>query len=247
MADGSPHTLDVSEDARWDARAAEVLAVAIDQAARLRGCCLLGLSGGSSPTQVFRLLGRRRVDWSNVAIVQVDERLAPIDSGERNLKAQREALAAAGASWLPLPVDELLAIDDDPARLKTDDEAVVEVLEQFSTKLVDLAGSPPQLDVVHLGLGVDGHTASLFPGDPLVDELKSYVGMARPSCLTPRLSLTRACLDRARMGVWLVAGSEKAPMLSRLVDGDRTIPAGLIRPAHSVILADRSAARLIQI
>lgn len=243
MNDESYHTLDVSDDAEWDRRAADVMARAIAEAVAQRGRCLVALSGGSSPAKAFTLLGRRDLPWSEVTILQVDERIAPLDSGDRNLVEQKNALGATGARWLPLPVDELLDLDWDDETAAS--AAVDDALARFSDALIALGGEPPVLDLIHLGLGVDGHTASLFPGDRLTDDLRSYVGLAQPSGLRRRLSMTRACLDRARMAVWLVSGSEKAPMLERLMRGDRSIPAGLVRPAQSVVLADRSAARTL--
>ncbi len=104
-------------------------------------------------------------------------------------------------------------------------------------------------DLIHLGLGSDGHTASLVPGDPVVGELRRYVALTEPyasgGSTTRRLTLTRPVLDRSRMILWLVSGAGKGPMLGRLLDGDMSIPAGLVHPPHSVVVADRSAARAV--
>ena len=263
----SYHVLDVSAPARWSSRAADVLATAIAHSIERRDRCLLGISGGSTPTPVFAELAARDLDWDKVTIVQVDERIVPLDSSSRNLMVQRGLLGDLGCAWLPLPVDELLLlrgrppIDQDQPRL-IDPGAAEDILDTFGRHLAELAGKPPVLDVVHLGLGSDGHTASLVPGDPLVGELRRYVGLTglysgspptatqaaaaldkatvRPT--TQRVSLTRPVLDRARMALWLVQGADKADAVKQLYRSDPSIPAGLVRPAHSVIVADSDAA-----
>ena len=234
------HTLDISTPDRWAERAADVMAAAISAAINRTDRCLLALSGGSTPAPVFEALCRRDLLWEKVTILQVDERIVPADDPARNLGLQRAALGHLGAAWLSLPVEDLLEIPPDAPDAALHEAAV---LDAFSTALVDLAGDPPVLDLVHLGLGDDGHTASLVPGDPLVDELRTYVGLTAEYSGSRRISLTRPVLDRARMVVWLVSGASKAGPLGRLLAGDLSIPAGLIRPAHSVVLADADAAR----
>ncbi len=266
----SRHVLDVTTSGRWAARAAEVLGAAMTAAVDRRGRCLIALSGGSTPTPVFAELAELDLDWPSVTVLQVDERIVPLDSSSRNLMTQRDVLGHLGCAWLPLPVDELLALrgrpptDQDQPRLITA-EAAEPILGRFTEQLTELAGDPPVLDIVHLGLGTDGHTASLVPGDPLVSELRDYVGLTglysgspatttqavaaldkaelRPT--TQRVSLTRPVLDRARMTLWLVNGAEKAEVVQRLMDGDMSIPAGLVMAAHSVIIADHDAAALV--
>ncbi len=235
------HTLDITETDRWALRAADVMEAAIAQAIDRFGRCNMALSGGSTPAPVFASLAERELAWDAVTILQVDERIVPGDDPARNLTPQQEAFAELGANWLPLPVEDLLLLGPlDPVR-----GDVKAVLQRFGQQLVELAGEPPLLDLVHLGLGDDGHTASLVPGDPLVNQLRDYVGITEVYNGNRRLSLTRPVLDRARMVVWLVSGSSKAGPLGRLLAGDMTIPAGLIRPAHSVVLADDAAARQV--
>ena len=269
MSDGY-HLLDVSPPTRWAQRAADIMAAAIAAAIERSDRCVMAISGGSTPTPVFAELANRELEWDRITLVQVDERIVPLDSSSRNLMAQRDLLGHLQCAWLPLPVDDLLALrgrpptDHDQPRL-IDAAAAQPTLDRFSAQLIDLIGDPPVLDVVHLGLGSDGHTASLVPGDPLVHELRRFVGLtglysgspptttqtaaaldrsaARPT--TQRVSLTRPVLDRARVGLWLVRGADKAEVVGRLHDGDMSIPAGLIRPAHSVIVADTDAAALV--
>ncbi len=229
------HTLDIANNDRWPERAADVMEAAITSAIGRSGRCLLALSGGSTPAPVFESLAERDLLWDKVTILQVDERLVQADDPARNLVQQQAAFQNLGVTWFPLPVDQILAADSD-AKLAA-------ALDRFCVDFIGLADDPPILDLVHLGLGDDGHTASLVPGDPLVTEMRDYVGLTGDYRGTRRISMTRPVLDRARMVIWLVSGSSKAEPLGRLLAGDMTIPAGLIRPAHSVVLADADAAR----
>jgi 6-phosphogluconolactonase len=235
------HTLDISDPERWAERCADVLAAAIEAAITRSDRCLLGLSGGSTPAPVFDLLACRELPWDKVCLVQVDERLAPAGDTARNLTGQQAAFGHLPVEWMPLPVDDILDIEAESAA----DEAArtAAVLDRFTTDLVGLAGEPPILDVVHLGLGDDGHTASLLPEDPLLNELRTYVGITGEYRGHRRLSLTRPMLDRARLVLWLVKGASKVGPLGKLLAGDLGIPAGLVRPAASVVLADAEAAR----
>ena len=235
------HLLDISPTDRWAERAADVMAAAVSEAVQRSGRCLMALSGGSTPAPVFRSLAARDLPWDQVTIIQVDERLVADGDPARNLVQQRDAFGDTGASWLPMPIDALLdaASSADAGARRTS------ILDRFCLDLIELADDPPILDLVHLGLGDDGHTASLVPGDPLLAEMRDYVGLTDVYQGTRRVTLTRPVLDRARMALWLVAGPDKAEPLGRLLQGDMTIPAGLIRPPHSVILADSDAARQV--
>ncbi len=233
------HTLDISTNERWPERAADVMAAAISSSIDRSGRCLLALSGGSTPEPVFQALANHDLLWDKVTILQVDERLVPAGDPARNLEQQQSAFGHLGASWLPMPIDDLLAASVAPDAAARQ----ASIMDRFCVELIELAGDPPILDVVHLGLGDDGHTASLVPGDPLLAEMRDYVGTSELYNGSRRLSFTRPVLDRARMVVWLVSGSAKAEPLGRLLTGDMTIPAGLIRPAHSVVLADADATR----
>lgn len=213
------HHIEVADLADLPERAADVFATAISASVEARGRCLVGLSGGSTPIPFFHALASRTLPWGKVTLVQVDERIAPDGSPVRNLTEQRKAFGPlSDLNWLTLPVHD----PDD--------------LGHFVAELVRLGGQPPVLDVVHLGLGPDGHTASLVPGDPLVTERFAYVGRTIPYQGTERLTLTRAVLERARLLVYLVEGSDKSDALRRLNNADHTIPAGLIEPRQSVII-----------
>ncbi len=240
MAD-DVHILDISPNDLWVERSADVMAAAITAAVERSGRCLLALSGGSTPGPVFDVVSGSDLPWGQVTILQVDERLVPADDPARNLIRQQEAFAHTDASWLPLPVDDLLEVAD----LSDPSARITSIVDRFCLEIVELAGDPPILDLVHLGLGDDGHTASLLPGDPLLNQMRDYIGLTGEYNGSRRLSMTRPLLDRARMVVWLVSGAAKADPLGRLLVGDMSIPAGLIRPAHSVVLADADAARQV--
>ena len=117
-----------------------------------------------------------------------------------------------------------------------------EAAARYAQTLVDVAGSPPVLDLVHLGLGSDGHTASLVPGDPVLDVTDADVALTGVYQGRRRMTLTYPVLNRARRVLWLITGEDKAAMLVRLRRGDPAIPAGRVRQDHAVVLADRAAA-----
>jgi 6-phosphogluconolactonase len=113
---------------------------------------------------------------------------------------------------------------------------------RYALTLQEIAGSPPVLDLVHLGLGPDGHTASLVPGDPVLDVADADVALTGVYQGRRRMTLTYPIINRARRILWLVTGSEKAPLLVRLRAGDPSIPAGRIRRDQALVVADRAAA-----
>ena len=197
-----------------------------------RGVFTLAVSGGSTPWQMLRGLAAEDVPWDSVHVYQVDERVAPAGDPDRNLTHLRESLLAR----VPLPASQLHAMPVETSDLGA-------AAATYGRALAEAAGRPPLLDLVHLGLGPDGHTASLVPGDPVLSVADADVAVtARPYQGRRRMTLTYPILARARGILWLVTGASKAPMLKRLLAGDASIPAGRVRPDRALVLADRLAA-----
>jgi 6-phosphogluconolactonase len=195
-----------------------------------RGRFTLAVSGGRTPWRMLRALAGEDVPWAGVHVVQVDERIAPAGDPDRNLTHLHESLRGQAS----LPPEHVHAMPVE----KIDLEAAA---QQYARLLAQLAGSPPVLDLVHLGLGADGHTASLVPGDAILDVLDRDVALAGIYLGRRRMTLTYPILNRARRVLWVVAGADKSAMLRRLQAADASIPAGRVSQARAVVLADRSA------
>lgn len=225
-------TLDVLPDVEAVAAAAAArIAAAARAAVAARGRFVLAVSGGRTPWRMLRLLGAETVPWPAVAVVQVDERVAPAGDADRNLTHLRASLL----DHAPLRADQIHAM---PVEMADLDAAAID----YAGTLARLAGSPPTLDLVHLGLGADGHTASLVPGDPILDVTAADVGMTGIYQHRRRMTLTYPLLDRARGVLWVVTGADKREALARLRAADVSIPAGRVSQAHAVVLADAAAA-----
>ena len=211
--------------------AAKVIAAEGRGAVAARGRFILAVSGGHTPWEMLRALAREEVPWKSVYVAQVDERVVPEGDPDRNLTHLRDSLL----EHAPLRPGHICAMPVESPDLEA-------AAARYSLLLQKIAGSPPVLDLVHLGLGPDGHTASLVPGDPVLKVTEADVAMTRPYQQRRRMTLTYPMLNRARRILWLVTGDEKAGMLVRLRDGDVTIPAGRVRREHALVLADRAAA-----
>lgn len=210
--------------------AAKLIAVEARAAVAERGRFVMAVSGGKTPWQMLRALAHEEVPWTGVHIVQVDERVAPAGDADRNLTHLRESLL----SHAPLPESHIHAM---PVN-ETDLEAAA---ASYARTLEKIAGSPPVLDLVHLGLGADGHTASLIPGDAVLEVANRDVAMTGVYQKRRRMTLTYPLLKRARKIMWVATGAEKAEMLVRLCAGDASIPAGRLRRRHDLLLADQPA------
>jgi 6-phosphogluconolactonase len=219
-------------DADAVARAAAAFtAEAARAAVAVRGRFVVAFSGGHTPWKMLRALADEKMPWPGVQVVQVDERVAPAGDPDRNLTHLRESLLA----HCPLRPEQVHAMPVDSADLE-------EASSRYALTLRDIAGAPAVLDLVHLGLGPDGHTASLIPGDPVLDVTGADVALTGVYQGRRRMTLTYPVLNRSRRIVWLVTGGDKASMLARLFKGDDSIPAGRIRQDQALVLADREAA-----
>jgi 6-phosphogluconolactonase len=212
-------------------KAAKLIASEARSAVASRGQFVMAVSGGKTPWAMLRDLAQEDVPWKRVHVIQVDERVAPEGDPDRNLAHLRESLL----DHAPLPADQIHEMPVDSRNLES-------ACVRYALTLKQLAGSPPVLDLVHLGLGPDGHTASLIPGDPVLDVKDTDVAITGIYQGRQRMTLTYPIINRSRFILWLVTGSEKAGMLIRLQAGDASIPAGRVRPDHAVVLADRAAA-----
>ena len=224
--------IEVLADADAVARkAAARIAAEAHQAVAARGRFVMAVSGGHTPWVMLRALAEEDVPWENVHVFQVDERVAPEGHADRNLTHLRASLL----EHAPLPAAQLHAMPVEIPDLRS-------AAAKYDAELTSIAGAPPVLDLVHLGLGPDGHTASLVPGDPVLDVTDRDVAMTGVYQGRNRLTLTYPVINRARLILWLVTGSEKVPMFRRLQAGDQSIPAGRVLQNNAVLLADRSAA-----
>ena len=225
-------TLEVFADDESAARAAAGLIAAEARAAvAARGRFVMAVSGGRTPWIMLRALAVEKVPWGNLYIVQVDERVAPAGDKDRNLTHLQESLLEHS----PIRPEQIHAMPVESPDLEA-------AAKQYALTLSEIAGTPPKLDRVHLGLGPDGHTASLVPGDPVLVVTNADVSLTGSYQGRRRMTLTYPAINRARRILWLVTGSEKANMLARLRKGDMSIPAGRVRRRSAVIFADRAAA-----
>lgn len=214
-------------------KAAVFIAAEARAAVTARGRFILAVSGGKTPWAMLRALTGQKVPWEGVHVVQVDERLAPAGHPDRNLTHLRESLL----EHAPLRPERIHAM---PVEEKDLEAAAA----GYAMALQEIAGSPAVIDLVHLGLGPDGHTASLVPGDPVLKIDNRDVALTGIYQGRRRMTLTYPIINRSRRILWLVTGSEKGKMLLRLRDGDNTIPAGRVVQDRALVLADRAAAEV---
>jgi len=228
--------IDVYADADAVARAAaKLIANEARDAVATRGKFVMAVSGGKTPWIMLRDLAQEEVPWNNVHVVQVDERVAPERDPDRNLTHLRASLL----EHAPLRPEQIYAMPVESGDLEA-------ACVRYARILETIAGSPPVLDLVHLGLGPDGHTASLVPGDAVLAMKDADVALTGIYQNRRRMTLTYPIINRARHVLWLVTGSEKTEMLARLQAGNVSIPASRISRDHAVVLADRAAARLVE-
>ena len=195
-----------------------------------RGRFVVAVSGGHTPWQMLRALAREEVPWNSVYVAQVDERVAPMGHPDRNLTHLRESLL----EHAPLRSEQICVMPVESPDLEA-------AARRYALMLEKIAGSPPVLDLIHLGLGPDGHTASLVPGDPVLDVADRDVALTDIYMGRRRMTLTYPAITRARRILWLVTGADKRAMLPRLRAADASIPAGRVFQGQALVLADRSA------
>ena len=227
--------IEVLEDEEAAARAAaNWIAVEARGAIAARGRFVMAVSGGHTPWIMLRCLAAQDLPWDAVDLVQVDERVAPEGDADRNLTHLRECLLDVTA----IRPEQIHAMSVELPDLES-------AARQYAATLAQIAGSPPTLDFVHLGLGPDGHTASLVPGDPATRVSGSDVAVTGVYNGRRRMTLTYRPINRARRILWLVTGAGKQEMLARLHHGDQAIPAGGVSRERAVVIADRAAAAAI--
>jgi 6-phosphogluconolactonase len=224
--------IEVLADADAVAReAAAIIAAEARTTVEARGRFVMAVSGGHTPWLMLRTLADEKVPWVGVHVAQFDERVAPAGDPDRNLTHFRESLLDHAS----LPPERIYAMPVESPDLEA-------AAKRYAATLAELAGLPPVFDLVHLGLGPDGHTASLVPGDPVLEVTDADVALTGVYQGRRRMTLTYPVLNRSRRILWLVTGSEKAGMLIRLRDGDPSIPAGRVRQDNALVLADHAAA-----
>lgn len=220
-----PIELEVAGDEKAASRrAAELIVAAGDEAVAERGTFAFAMSGGRSPWAMLAILGElEAMPWDRTELFQVDERIAAPGDPARNLTHMVLGLSMAHQPALrPMPVTQ------------RDLEAAAREYE---------ASLPDQLDLVHLGLGPDGHTASLVPGDPVLEVTDRRVALTETAYQDHhRMTLTYPALNEARRIVWLITGPDKKEPLAKLLEGDESIPAGRVRNENMLVVADEAAA-----
>ena len=233
MATASDLELQVHADADATAAAAAALVAAhAREAVARRRVFTLALSGGRTPASMLQTLADEDVPWAQVHLFQVDERVAAAGDAARNLNMVHQALGADS----PMSAATLHA-------MPVEDEDLEAAAGRYGRTLAAVAGSEPVLDLAHLGLGDDGHTASLVPGDRALAITDTDVCLTGEYRGHRRMTLTYPIINRARCRLWLANGADKGPMLARLHAGDTGIPAGRVARAGTVVCCDAGAAR----
>src|SRR6516225_4197387 len=227
--------IQVLNDADAVAReAAKIVAAEAREAVAARGRFIMAVSGGHTPWQMLGALANENVPWKAVHLLQVDERIAPAGDPDRNLTHLRESLL----EHAPLGEEQIHAMPVEEADLEGAARRYAHTLEQ-------IAGTPPVLDLAHLGLGPDGHTASLVPNDPVLSVVDRDVALTGVYMKRRRMTLTNPMLNRSRRILWVVTGAEKVAMLPRLRATDLWFARPQNRSAAGFVssLADRRCQR----
>jgi len=209
-------------------RGAALIAAAAHDAVAARGHFAFAVSGGRTPRTMLRALAREQLPWDRCELFQVDERIAPLGDRDRN--------------WRMVPATLIAALGERAHAMPVEEVDLESSADRYAAALARACGKPPVLDLVHLGLGPDGHTASLVPGDPVLDVAESEVALTGVYQNRRRMTLTFPVLDRARAVLWIVTGADKRDAVARLRSGDRTIPAARVAAKEQRLVVDEGAA-----
>jgi 6-phosphogluconolactonase len=216
-------------------RAAEFLEEKIRETINTKGSFSMAISGGRTPWEMLKFLSKAHLRWNKINIFQVDEREAPDGHPDRNLSQLFKAIQDSGVETkvniFPMPVTA---------------ENLEEACEDYSKIIYEVTGDGI-LDLIHLGMGSDGHTASLIPGDQVCEIEDRDVAMTlAPYQGRMRMTLTYPIINRAKEILWVVTGEEKAEMVEKLLISDPSIPAGNVNSSNAVLLLDKVAARIVE-
>jgi 6-phosphogluconolactonase len=212
-------------------RAAAVIAADARAAVSARGRFVMAVSGGKSPWLMLADLANEDVPWANVHVFQIDERIAPAGDPDRNYVHLRDSLL----QHAPIPPEQIYAMPVESPNVEA-------AAKEYAHTLEGVAGKPPVLDLAHLGLGPDGHCASLIPGDPVLNVMDRDVAITGVYQGRRRMTLTYPVINRSRHILWLVSGKDKVSAFPKLRAADPSIPAGRISQTQGLLLADRAAA-----
>ncbi len=229
------HEIWVIDDAEGVAStAADAVARSIRTAVTERGAFHLAVSGGRSPWAMFAHLAALDLPWADVSIWQVDERIAPAGDPDRNAVGLAAAVEGLPVTVHPMPVEQLLG--DGPGGATDDDELISSVCDAYASTL------PERFDLIHLGLGADGHTASLVPDDAVLDVSDRPVAVTSTAYQgRRRMTLTYPALGRCDQLLWLITGADKRVALAGVLAGEPQYPASSVEAPRSVIVTDRAA------
>jgi len=249
VAASKPSVRIVADPEELAREGAGIFIARVQEALREKGTCTVALAGGATPRGLYSLLAgdesfRARVRWGKIDFFWGDERQVPPDHPESNFRMANEMLL----SKVPVPADHVHRIRGEEPDAGKAAEEYEEVLRSFFRPK---PGEIPEMDFILLGMGADGHTASLFPGtEALKERRRLVVANWIPRLNAHRVTLTPPLLNNAKYVLFLVTGEEKAETLRKVLQekSDAALPAGLIRPTQGrcLWLADRSAARLLK-
>ena len=212
---------------RYFAQEAAVwIAAAVQEAIAARGLCRLALAGGETPRAVHEALASRKVDWARVQITFGDERCVPPDDADSNFRMAKESLF----DRVSIPAGNVFRIRGEIAP----EDAAREYEEKLAAVAARFGETRYVHDLILLGMGPDGHTASLFPGSPaLAETVRNVIPATGPKPPPQRLTMTFPLLDAARKVCFLVKSADKLPLVEKIVAGDKSFPAGRVQ-AESV-------------